>query len=103
MRIIKLSTAEAVCRAEEGDTLASIAERFGTTLENIAESNGTREPETGDLLFIPNLNCPLYAVRPLDTVDSVAEKFGVRPADILHSGGKLYIGQKLIIKLKTKN
>ena len=100
MRIFKLSCSEEVYRAGEGDTYGSIAERFGTVAENIIAANGAADvggPSDGDLLFVPDLDCLVYTVRPLDTAAGIAKKFGVAAADVM-PGGRLYIGQRVLIK-----
>ncbi len=47
-----------VYAVEEGDTLSSIAQRFGTTVEALVEANDLDDPDTifpGDELTIPGL------------------------------------------------
>jgi len=124
MRVFKLSCNEEVYRVEEGDTFQSIAERFNTVAENIAAANGFGNGAAdgngagaggntganggadgnsalipGDMLFIPDLECPVYTVGPLDTAEGIAKKFGVSVEDVV-PGGRLYIGQRVVIKNK---
>jgi len=99
MRIYQVLCREAVIRVKEGDGFEGLADMLGTIPENITAHNGGAKPAAGDLLFVPDLDRVLYTVQPLDTVESVAERFNVRADDILPAGLKrLYLGQKLAIK-----
>ncbi len=72
-----------------GDTLASIAEKFGLKVETIFWSNVEaldRDPHTlrpGLELIIPPEDGILYEWEEGDTLFSIAEKFGVDPEDIV--------------------
>lgn len=72
-----------------GDTLSSIAEKFGLTVETIFWSNVEtldRDPHTlrpGLELVIPPQDGILYEWEEGDTLFKVAEKFGVDPEDIV--------------------
>ena len=71
-----------------GDTLASIARRFGTTWQAIAQANNIYNPNrifAGMYLIIPSGTPPptpqppsviQYYVRPGDTLASIARQFG---------------------------
>lgn len=94
-----------------GDTLFSIANRFGTTVEALMAANGLTSPiiYIGQRLTIPS-STPIvtqewsggYVVQYGDTLYSIAERFGV-PVDALMKANGLYnphfiyIGQKLTI------
>ena len=103
MRIYKIFCKETVYRAAEGDTWQSVADKFETLAENVAKANGNGELSAGDLVFVPDLDCTLYVAQPLDTIGAVAKKFGVDPKDILPADAEnVYVGQKLLIKVKNE-
>jgi LysM repeat protein len=64
---------------QPGDTVASIASKFGVTSDSIMWSNGLRGNALaeGQNLVIPpqGVNGIVYVVQPGDTVDSLARKF----------------------------
>jgi len=96
-----------------GDTLYSIARRFGTTVAAIAQANGILNPayiRVGQVLFIPAWPAwppppPTgfyYTVRPGDTLYSIARRFGtthwaIAAANHLPNPNCIYAGQRLFI------
>lgn len=63
-----------------GDTLSSIASRFGTDVAAIAQLNDIRNPNliyTGQQLTVPAGTAQNYAVRAGDTMSSIAARAGV--------------------------
>jgi murein DD-endopeptidase MepM/ murein hydrolase activator NlpD len=100
-----------------GDTLYSIAERFGSTVEAIAAANDIADPRlinVGQKLVIPtaqpglvpssqpNANRRVHPVRPGDTLNSLAYRYGTTywtllEANDLHRLGLLWPGQELAI------
>jgi putative chitinase len=98
---------------QRGDTLYSIARRFGTTYQVLAAVNGIANPRliyVGQRLIIPGGGSPvptptppqIYVVRPGDTLWSIALRFGTSPWAIAVSNGLrnpnlIYVGQRLII------
>ncbi len=95
---------------EWGDTLFSIANRFGTTVETLMAANGLTSPliYVGQRLTIPS-STPMvtqeqstgYLVRYGDTPYSIAERFGVPVEALMRANGLyshlIYVGQKLTI------
>ena len=74
---------------EEGNTVWAIANFFGIEPEEIIKLNNLTEPELiypGQVLRIP-VNKPqpprFYAVRPSDTLYSVAVRYGITVDDIM--------------------
>lgn len=62
-----------------GDTLSSIATRFGTDMDTLAAANGIDNPDriaVGQPLIIPP-QIITYTVRPGDTLISIASRFGL--------------------------
>ncbi|MFQ6057684.1 MAG: LysM peptidoglycan-binding domain-containing protein [Anaerolineae bacterium] len=98
---------------QRGETLFSLARRYGTTVEAIAQANGLPDASTiyaGQHLVIPVSQAaptteaaPLYyIVRPGDTLIAIALHLGTSPTAIaqannLHHPSLLYAGQGLVI------
>jgi LysM repeat protein len=103
-----------------GDTLSSIAERFGTTVASLAASNHLANPNliyAGQVLDVPagagptawgppapaeTTSVRTYTVRAGDTLSSIAERFGttvgaLAAANHLANPNLIYVGQVLNI------
>ncbi len=91
-----------------GDTLFSIARRYGTSVESIARANGIINPHriyVGQTLVIPNCRkaaCLVHVVQHGDTLYSIARHYGTSVRAIARQNfipypGRIFIGQKLII------
>ena len=87
---------------EPGDTLTTVGERFGVSLEAIAAANGM--PEPGPILADEELIIPgtTYLVQAGDTLASIAAAFGVTPAAIMEANGiadasTIYAGREVAI------
>ncbi|MGL1863308.1 MAG: LysM peptidoglycan-binding domain-containing protein [Pseudodesulfovibrio sp.] len=102
-----------------GDTLWSISQKFGTTVNTLKRSNGLRSSrlKIGQKIYIPNnsgvatkqavkdaekvkTQLVRYKVRRGDNLTSIARKFGVKINDLrqwnaLNSKGTIYAGQRL--------
>jgi len=102
-----------------GDTLWSIAQGFGTTVNTLKRANGLRSSrlKIGQRLYIPNSSNQAtkqavkqaekvktqlvhYKVRRGDNLTTISRKFGVRVSDLrkwnsLNSRGTIYAGQRL--------
>lgn len=102
-----------VCR---GDTLFSIARRFGTTVAAIAQANGLSDPRyirVGQRLLIPGaypvcVPCSaapggmVYIVQRGDTLYSIARRYHTTVAAIAWANGiadprRIWVGQRLVI------
>lgn len=103
---------------QPGDTLFSIALRYGTTVEAIAMANNIVNPNliyVGQKLVIPTGYAPpyvppyapppaatVYIVKPGDTLFSIALRFGttvqaVALANNIPNPNLIFVGQKLVI------
>lgn len=97
---------------QRGDTLCSIARRYGTTYQALATLNGLYYPYTiyvGQRLVIsvsgtppPTPSQTVYTVRPGDTLWAIALRYGTTPwaiaaANGLRNPNLIYVGQVLII------
>lgn len=94
---------------QAGDTLFSIAVRFGTTVEAIRQANNL----TGDTIYVgqnlvipgggvPAVGTPtVYIVQAGDTLFSIALRYGVTVEAIKSANGLgsdfIYVGQRLVI------
>lgn len=97
--------------AQSGDTLYSIARRYGLTLSELERYNVLPDSSRiaiGQDILIPSNN-NTYIVRPGDSVYSIAVKEGVSTADILRENPSLtepytiYPGQVLLIPKDEAN
>lgn len=94
---------------QEGDTLFSIARRFGVDMAELARVNGITDPSTiyvGQRLIIPGGQATparqLYYVQPGDTLTSIAQRFGVSLQALMEANNitnpdEIYAGQVLRI------
>ena len=93
-----------------GDTLYSIARRFGTTVQAIVQANGLVNPNqifSGQVFWIPSsgggwTGSTAYTVRRGDTLYSIARRYGttyqaLAAANGLRSPYTIYVGQRLVI------
>ena len=98
-----------------GDTLSTIALRYGTTTAALAQANGLSNPNlirTGQTLTIPNCSGPVqppqpggcftYTVRAGDTLSTIAARYGtsvpaIVQANNLSNPNYIRIGQRLVI------
>jgi peptidoglycan DL-endopeptidase LytE len=90
----------------DGDTLTSIAARFGVSPESIALSSGIRDNADSlsidQKLVIPPVPGVVHVVQPGDTLDAVAERYSapaetIARANELHDPFVLQIGEMLVV------
>lgn len=70
----------------KGDSLWTIADRFGITPSTIVWANNLSNPDIltiGQTLVIPPVNGVLHTVSAGETVEGLAEKYGAKPEDIV--------------------
>ncbi len=88
---------------QEGDTIASIASKFGVTSESIQWSNGLSGNAigAGTKLWIPPVNGIVYTVKDGDNPDTLAQKFRASKDQIIAYNDAeldgLKVGQQIII------
>lgn len=101
---------------QPGETLASIAARYGVSAAALARANGISNPNyirIGQVLVIPGSSSSggatggattagVYTVRAGDTLGSIAARYGVSTAALAAANGianpnRIYIGMKLKI------
>lgn len=90
--------------AVEGDTISSLATKFGITSDSIRWSNGlTREKiDAGKVLVIPPVSGVVYTVKSGDTADTIAQRYATSKDQILSDNdaevGGLKVGQRILIR-----
>ena len=88
-------------RVREKEGALSVAKRFNLPVTALIKDNNlTRDVSEGDILFICERPYKAYAVRPFDTINSVAEKFGVSAEEIAKINGTDYVFYGLIIAVE---
>lgn len=95
---------------QPGDTLAAIAQQYGSTVEAIVAANALAADDAlavGQTLIAPAAAQPLLPIetRPRDTLASLAQRYGVSPADLqainqLAPGQRLAPGQDLLLPVR---
>jgi surface antigen len=87
-----------------GDTLSSLASKFGVTSDSIRWSNGLSSEKipAGKQLVIPPVSGVVYTVKSGDTVDSLAQKYSSSKDQILADNDAevsgLKVGQRILIR-----
>ena len=107
--------AEGVYRVRRGDTLASIARKFGVSATDLAKINRIRNANQihpGQVIELPGgsltarpedrSHAGTYSVRRGDTLDAIAQKFGVGVQELIaHNGirnkNRIKVGQSIYI------
>lgn len=100
-----------------GDTLSGIAEKFGTTYQELAAINGIEDPNVIHVGQIVKLKGDVastsqggntYTVQAGDTLSGIAEKFGTTYQELAAVNGienpnTIYVGQVLIVSQNTSS
>lgn len=85
---------------EKGDTLNGISKKFNLPVSIIiADNKLKKEVEENEILYLRK-GGTLYTVMPNDTLENIAEKFGVLPENILKTNEISYVYpyEKIIIE-----
>jgi LysM repeat protein len=106
---------EKVYRVRPGDTLASIARRFGVSATDLAAVNKIRDPnqiQPGQVIELPGgsltatpgdrSHAGVYTVRRGDNLDAIAAKFGVEIGELIALNGirnknQIRVGQTIYV------
>lgn len=104
----EVNTSETTYVVKSGDTLSSIASKYGTTYQKLAEYNNIKNPNiinVGQVIKIPASGSkPItYTVKSGDTLSSIAKKYNTTYQKIakdnnISNPNVISVGQKLIIK-----
>lgn len=64
---------------EDGDTIESIAAKYGVSVDQVRWSNGLRNKyiSIGDVLYVPTQSGVVYVVKDDDTIESIALRYQV--------------------------
>lgn len=90
---------------EPGESIYSIARRYGVTSESVLNANDLPNPDqlaVGQAIVVPQ-GRRIYTVRPGDSIFAIAQQYGVTPAAILEEnpdvgdGRRIYPGQIVVI------
>lgn len=90
--------------AVSGDTLSSLASKFGVTSDSIRWSNSLTSEKipAGKQLVIPPVSGVVYTVKSGDTVDSLAQRYSSSKDQILADNDAevagLKVGQRILIR-----
>ena len=88
---------------KSGDTIASLASKFGVTSDSIRWSNDldSNEIEVGRQLYIPPVNGIVYLVKAGDTVEKLADKYSASKSAISAFNDAeingLVVGRRIVI------
>ncbi|MCT2590937.1 LysM peptidoglycan-binding domain-containing protein [Streptomyces sp. N2-109] len=97
-----------VYTVKQGDTLSEIAERFGTTVEQLVKWNHIEDPDVigvGRRLTVAKSDSPQlthYTVKRGDTLSEIAERFGTTVEQLvkwnhIEDPDVIGVGQRLIV------
>ena len=69
----------------DGESMESIADKYGISTDDIRWSNGlkTTDVAAGKVLYIPSTSGIVYTVKSGDTAESIAEKYGSSVSEII--------------------
>jgi surface antigen len=93
---------------QPGDTISSLAAKFGVTSDSIRWSNGISGDSVaaGTKLSIPPVSGVIYTVKPGDTADSLAAKFSTNRGQIIAYNDAeisgLQVGEQVLIPNATQ-
>lgn len=89
----------------DGDTMDSIAAKYGLTTDQIRWSNGlkTKALSLGNKLLLPSVPGIIYTVKSGDTVNSIASRYGGTVAEIIALNDLEVSGVSEGMKIVIKN
>lgn len=102
INLFKLSDGKSsfVYKVELGDNVKNIAEKYQTTpMVIIRINNLKREVEVGEFILIEKLFGIEYVVKPKDTIESIAKKFGCSAITLMTNNMTdfIFVGQKIYV------
>lgn len=89
-----------IYKAERGDSLRDIAEKFSTTAQILISDNALKEePLCGEFLYVEIPRGERYIVKPGDSTESLSRKFGKSELEIADKNkiDDVYVGQIIYI------
>lgn len=90
---------------QKGDTIIEIARKYNLDYKQLLELNGLDKEEylyIGQQILIPSENTAFWITGDNDTLNDVANKFGVTPMEIIESNENIFLrpDQMLIFRKK---
>ena len=106
------NTSNVTYTVKSGDTLSSIAKKYGTTYQKLAEYNGISNPDiisVGQVIKIPSTNNSqasnkeYYTVKNGDNLSSIAKKYGTTVTNLvalnnIKNANLIYVNQKIRVR-----
>lgn len=89
-----------VYKVERGDNIKNIAEKNQTTpIVIIRTNNLQKEVEVGEFVVIEKLLGVEYIVKPRDTIENIAKRFGCSPISLMTNNMTdfIFVGQKIYV------
>jgi LysM repeat protein len=93
-------------KIQAGDTLSKIAAKFGTTVNELVQLNGIKNPNliyAGSVLKVPTGGSQYYTIKSGDTLSKIAGKFGTTVENLVRlnnikNPNLIYAGTKIKVK-----
>lgn len=88
-----------------GDSLYSIANRYGVSVDNLALLNGLSKEEyiyPNQEIIIPRSDVGILVTKEGDTLDSVSEQLGLTKDDLLNQNASIYLQPEQLIVYKKE-
>jgi LysM repeat protein len=88
-----------VYKVKENDTLSQIALNLKSTTAKIQSLNGVERCREGERLLVEVLYGEPYTVKPFDTVEKIALRFGIRADAIREHNGisEVFVGEVIML------
>ncbi len=89
---------------KEGDSMDSIAAKYGISTDQIRWSNGKKNTAigVGDVLYLPSASGIVYTVKAGETIEGIASKYGGSATEIIAQNdleiSGIYEGMRIFIK-----
>ncbi|QIX58942.1 hypothetical protein HCY95_01381 [Limosilactobacillus fermentum] len=108
LKVTGTASQESTYYVQAGDTLSSIANKFGTTVSNLVSINHISNPNViyvGQKIYVGEASqgqSNAYTVQSGDTLSGIADKFGTTWQNLAQKNGLanpnvIYVGQTLVI------
>ncbi|MDD2391749.1 MAG: LysM peptidoglycan-binding domain-containing protein [Bacilli bacterium] len=88
-----------------GDSLYSIANRYGVSVDNLALLNGLSKEEyiyPNQEIIIPRSDVGIFITKEGDTLGSVSEQLGLTKDDLLNQNASIYLQPEQLIVYKKE-
>ena len=83
---------------ESEEKLNNFCQQFKISKMQVYEQNKTKCFNKNDIILVPKPYNKVYVVKPLDTIESIANTLNVDTNTIIcATNGKLFVGQKIFL------